>query len=225
MRIRHFLAIAMLAGAAVLAVPSLASADPAVEANEHLRHCVEKALDNSSNDQLENALEDCHKASNIVTPAVPEIIWGGIAFLIVAGALVKVGFPAVRKTLAAREEKIRGDLEGAEQARAQANQELADYRAQLAGAKDEANRIVEDARQSAEGVRRDLIARAETEAAELRARAGEDIRLATERAQTELQGRVKDLSIELAEKVVEHNLDAATQRALIDRYISQVGSN
>ena len=36
---------------------------------------------------------------------------------------------------------------------------------------------------------------------------------------------MKDLSIELAEKVVEHNLDADTQRALIDSYIAQVGSN
>ena len=47
----------------------------------------------------------------------------------------------------------------------------------------------------------------------------DDIRLATERAQADLQASVKDLSIELAEKVVEHNLDADTQRALIDSYI------
>ena len=52
-----------------------------------------------------------------------------------------------------------------------------------------------------------------------RPRATDDIRLATERAQADLQASVKDLSIELAEKVVEHNLDADTQRALIDSYI------
>ena len=53
----------------------------------------------------------------------------------------------------------------------------------------------------------------------------EDIRLATERAMADLQGRVAELSIELAEKVVEHNLDRDTQIALIENYINQVGSN
>ena len=85
--------------------------------------------------------------------------------------------------------------------------------------------ILEAARGDAERVRADIIARAETEANEIKARATEDIRLATERAQADLQAAVKDLSIELAEKVVEHNLDADTQRALIDSYIAQVGSN
>ena len=74
-------------------------------------------------------------------------------------------------------------------------------------------------------MRADVIARAETEAERVKARANEDIRLATERAKADLQASVKDLSIELAEKVVEHNLDADTQRALIDSYIDQVGSN
>jgi len=74
-------------------------------------------------------------------------------------------------------------------------------------------------------VRADIVARAETEATEIKARANDDIRLATERAQADLQASVKDLSIELAEKVVERNLDPETQRALIDSYIAQVGSN
>ena len=74
-------------------------------------------------------------------------------------------------------------------------------------------------------MRQERIAAIDGEIAEHRARAQEDIRLATERAQADLQASVKDLSIELAEKVVEHNLDADTQRALIDNYIAQVGSN
>ena len=41
----------------------------------------------------------------------------------------------------------------------------------------------------------------------------------------ELRAEVAELSIELAEKVVEHNLDRDTQIALIESYIDQVGSN
>ena len=82
--------------------------------------------------------------------------------------------------------------------------------------------ILEAARGDAERVRADIIARAETEANEIKARANEDIRLATERAQADLQASVKDLSIELAEKVVEHNLDADTA-AGPDRQLHRAG--
>ena len=84
--------------------------------------------------------------------------------------------------------------------------------------------VIEDSRQAAEGVRRDLIAKAEADAAEIRTRAQEDIRLAQERAMTDLRAQVADLSIELAEKVVERNLDRDTQIALIENYINTVGN-
>jgi F-type H+-transporting ATPase subunit b len=89
----------------------------------------------------------------------------------------------------------------------------------------ERGRIIDEARQAADQVRRDLIARAEADAAELRQRAQEDTRLAGDRAMADLRARVSDLAIELAEKVVERNLDRATQTALIDKYIDSVGSN
>lgn len=228
MRIRRLLAAGLLAGAVVVLLPQAAFADPGKEVAEHLRHCTEEALhdtEGTTGTELQKALEDCHKASSIVLPAKPEMIWGTLAFLIVAGALLKFAFPAMKKTLAEREAKIRGDIEGAEHARAEAERELADYRSKLANAQTEANRIIEESRVQAEQVRRDVLARADEEAAAVKTRAEEDIRLATDRAQQELQSRVKDLSIELAEKVVERNLDPDTQRALIDSYIGQVGSN
>ena len=75
-------------------------------------------------------------------------------------------------------------------------------------------------------MRQDLIARAEAEAAEIRApRRRRTSGSRRERALADLQGRVAELSIELAEKVVERNLDRDTQIALIESYINQVGSN
>jgi F-type H+-transporting ATPase subunit b len=224
MRIRRLLAAMLLGGAMFFALAQPASADPSVEASKELRECVENALKGSNKD-LQAAIEDCHKAKSIVTPATPELIWGSIAFLIVLGVLVKFAFPTLKKTLADRQTKIREDLEGAEAAKAEAERERDDYRAKIQASRQEAVEILEAARGDAERVRADIIARAEAEANDIKARANEDIRLATERAQADLQASVKDLSIELAEKVVERNLDPETQRALIDSYISQVGSN
>jgi F-type H+-transporting ATPase subunit b len=164
------------------------------------------------------------KAKNPILPEGKEIVWAVIAFAIVFGLLAWKAWPAIKKALKDREDRIRGDLERAESARVEAEQSLEEYRAQLAEARTEANAIVEQAREAADQVRRDLIARAESDAAELRSRAADDIRLATERAMSELHGKVAQLSIELAEKVIEQNLDRDAQIRLIENYINQVGS-
>jgi F-type H+-transporting ATPase subunit b len=139
--------------------------------------------------------------------------------------LVKFAFPALKKGMKTREDKIRGDLEGAEKARLEAEGERDKYLAQLGDARTEANKIVEEARQAAERVRQDVVAKAEADAAEVRERANEDIRLARERAIGDLQRQVGDLSIELAEKIVERSIDPATQQDLVESYISSVGGS
>jgi F-type H+-transporting ATPase subunit b len=169
------------------------------------------------------AAEDV-EASNPIIPHWDEILWGSISFAIVFALLAWKAWPAIKKGLKDREDRIQADLERAEEAKNEAETSLADYHRQLADARNEAGRIIEEARLAADQVRKDLIARAETEASELRNRAQDDIRLATERALADLQGRVTELSIELAEKVVERNLDRDTQIALIESYINQVGS-
>ena len=163
------------------------------------------------------------KAKNPILPETKEIFWGGLAFIIVFTLLAWKAWPAIKKALKDREDKIRGDLEHAESVRNQAETELADYQRQLADARNEAGRIIEEARQSAEQVRKDLIARAEVDAAEIRAKASDDIRAASERAMADIQGKVSDLSIELAERIVQQNLDRATQIQLIENYINEVG--
>ncbi len=163
-------------------------------------------------------------AKNPILPDAKEIIWTVIAFAFVFVILAKFAFPAMKKGLKDREERIRADLERADHARAEAEATLEQYRRQLAEARTEANRIIEEARQAAEQVRRDLVARAEAEADELRRRAQDDARLAGERALSDLRSQVATLSVELAEKIVEHNLDRDTQLALIENYINSVGN-
>jgi len=239
MRIRRIVLTGLVTGLVVVAtaVPAAAASDHAKELTE----CVVDGLESSGLveegqvvdleeakkadfEDFDNALEDCKKSQSLFTPALPEIIWGGLAFLIVLVVLLKFAFPALKKGMKGREEKIRGDLEGAEKARLEAEAERDKYLAQLGDARTEANKIVEEARQAAERVRQDVVAKAEADAAEVRARADEDIRLARERAVSDLQRQVGDLSIELAEKIVERSIDPATQQDLVESYISSVGT-
>jgi len=170
--------------------------------------------------------DDCQKAPSPLLPAANEIAWGSAAFAVLLVAVWKFGVPAVKNMEKAREDRIRNDLEGAESAKAEAEAEKAQYLAQIAGAKEEAGRLIEEARQAAESVRADLIARAESEANDIRARAQADIANQRNQAMAQLRTDVAALSIDLAGRIVERNLDTDTNRQLVDSFIDQVsGSN
>jgi F-type H+-transporting ATPase subunit b len=169
-------------------------------------------------------VDDCQEAPSPILPATNELIWGGISFVVLLVLLSKFAFPALKKGMEDRTERIRKDLDEAENAKTEADRISEDYSRQLADAKSEAARIIEEARQAADSVRRDLTQRAEAEAAELRQRNAEQLDAERVRIMGELRGQVSQLAIELAEKVVEANLDQETNTRLIESYISQVGS-
>jgi F-type H+-transporting ATPase subunit b len=159
---------------------------------------------------------------NPLMPETSEIVWGAIAFFLVLGFLAKFALPAAKKAMDARTAKIAGDLKAADEAKATAEAEAAKYRASIGDAKGEGAQIVEAARTQAETVRKDILARAEAEAADIRTKAAADADAQGDRVKLELQSHVRGLSIDLAEKVVGKNLDRATNEALVDQYISQL---
>jgi F-type H+-transporting ATPase subunit b len=159
---------------------------------------------------------------NPILPDVAELIYGALAFLIVFVMLWKFAFPALGKMLQERSDKIQGNLDRAEQSRMTAEQELAEYRAQLAGAREESNRIIEEARRTADQLRRDLQAKAEQEAQATVARAQEEIRAERDRVFQDLRAQVGVIAVELAGRVVGQSLDPDAHQRLIDEYIEQV---
>jgi F-type H+-transporting ATPase subunit b len=178
--------------------------------------------------QAEEHGEEVSEAQDLY-PAPGELIVGLIAFLILFFFTWKWVLPRFREVLDEREVKIRGELEKAEGERTEARRLQEQYQQQLAGAREEANRIIEEARATAEDVRRDLQARAEEQAASIVARAQDEIRAERDRVFQELRAQVGTIAVELAERVVDKELDRATHERLIDDYIDDVtagrGSN
>lgn len=228
MRIRRLLATALLATGMVVTMPGVAHA----ETKGEIAKCLDEAAtkygpkgESPDSAKFDEAAKECYSAPSPILPAIGELFWGTLSFLIVVGALMKFGFPALKKGLADREAKIREDLEAAEAAKASAQQADGDHERIVAEARTEAGSIIEEARKSADQVRADLIARAEADAADIRARANADAQLATERAMADLQAQVAELSVDLAERVVQRNLDRDTQKALVESFINEVGGN
>jgi F-type H+-transporting ATPase subunit b len=162
------------------------------------------------------------QSKNPILPSGAEIVWGVISFVVLLAILWKFAFPAVVKTMQGRTERIRNNIDEAQKVRDDAEHILADYQRQLADARNEANRIIEEARQAAEQVRQDMVRRADEEVAELRRRNASDLQVAQERAISQLQDQVRNLALDLAEKVVGANLDRERNLVLIDQYIAEL---
>lgn len=167
---------------------------------------------------------ETNEASDLY-PHANELIVGAIAFAVLFFFMWKWVLPRLNEVLDQRRARIQDELEQAEEARRNAETELAEYRAQLAGAREEANRIIEEARRSADEVRADLQAKAEQEAEATVARAQEEIRAERDRVFEQLRAEVGQIAVELAGRVVGASLDPAAHRRLIDEYIDQVSGD
>jgi F-type H+-transporting ATPase subunit b len=173
--------------------------------------------------QAEEHAEEVSEAEDLY-PATGELIVGLAAFLILFFFTWKFVLPQFKKVLEERREKIQGELEQAEATRTEADKLQEDYRRQLAGARDEANTIIEETRATAEQLRRDLQAKAEEEAQATVARAQEEIRAERDRAFQELRAQIGSIAVELAERVVGQSLDEAAHQRLIDEFIDEVAA-
>ena len=98
------------------------------------------------------SVDDCHEAPSPILPATDELVWGTISFVLLFLLMWKFAFPAIKKGMNDRTERIRADLDAADTAKTEATVVLDGYKAQLADAKAEAGRIIEEARQAADAL-------------------------------------------------------------------------
>jgi len=159
---------------------------------------------------------------SLVLPHPEELIAGILAFLIVFFFVWRKALPSINKTLEARQQAITGQLSEAEESKREAESLLADYRAQLAEAKTEGNRIIEEARTAGEQLKADVVARAEEEATQILDKAREEAENEKTRALAEARREVGEISVGLAEKIVGESLDDKMQQDLIDRYLADL---
>ena len=162
---------------------------------------------------------------DIVLPAVAELVYGALAFALLFFVLAKFAFPRLNDALRQRQVAIQGKLEESEAKLTEAETVRRRYEEQLGDARGEANRIIEEARQTADAMRRELVTKAEQDAQAVVARAQAEVVAERDRAIQALRQEVGVLSVQLATKIVEKELDANQHQALIDGYIQQLAQN
>lgn len=163
------------------------------------------------------------EAPNPIIPEWNEVIWGSLAFFILLIVMWKFAYPAIRKAMEQRTERIQGDIDAAQAARTEAEQKAAEYDQLLADANAERVRIIDEARAEAEQVRQQRLDQIEPEIAERRAQAEADIAAARERALADVRAEITQLAVRAAEQVVGASLDDDRYTALVNDYIDNVG--
>ncbi|MEZ5249291.1 MAG: F0F1 ATP synthase subunit delta [Ilumatobacteraceae bacterium] len=136
---------------------------------------------------------DCVTHSPIL-PETPEIIWGGLASIIIFALLVKFAGPAIKKGMAARLERIQKELDGAAAAKAAAATEATQIRQAEGDIAGERARILAEADAQATAVLEDGRARLRQELADLETRTRAEIAAVGSRAGDELRAEIARLS-------------------------------
>ncbi len=159
---------------------------------------------------------------DLLLPPFNELVAGIIAFAIVFFFAWKWAVPAFNKMLEQRQQAIAGQLSDAEKAKQEAETLLTDYRAQMADSKAEGNRIIEEARGTAEQMKSEVLAKAQSDADQLLAKAREEADAEKDRALVDARKEVGAISVDLASQIVGESLNADTHQALVDRYLADL---
>jgi F-type H+-transporting ATPase subunit b len=159
-----------------------------------------------------------------IIPLGVELYVNLIAFGVLFVLLWKFAFPPITKMLDQRADTIRESLEKAEQTRVDAERLLDEYKIQMAEARLEAAKVIDQGRKVGETMQVEILAKANAEAVAIVAKAREDIQAEKRAAMAELQASVADLSVAVAGKVIGAQLSAADHKKLIESYVAEVGS-
>lgn len=162
---------------------------------------------------------------SVILPAVEELILGTICFLLLFGLLAKYAFPNIHRTLQERTDRIEGGLQRAEEAQAEAQRTLEQYREQLAEARHEASRLREQGREEGAQIVAEMREEAQAEARRIVENAHQQVEADRQQAVQSLRAEVGSLATELAGRIVGESLaDDARQSRVIDRFLDELES-
>ena len=147
-----------------------------------------------------------------------------VAFVLMLAILARYVYPRVIAAAEERQKAIAAELEGAEQARKQAEQEREKAQKQLEDARAQAQEIITGASRSADQLREELKQKAEDEAKRVLERAKEETVAERQKMLDSVRRQVAELVVEATERVIGESLDGDRHKKLIDEAIKEVAA-
>ena len=132
-------------------------------------------------------------------------------------------FKPVTEILKKRQAEIEGHYQEAQQAETDAKAMKADYESKMADARQEADRVIKTATESANAMSASIVEDARTQADQLKRRAQTEIDLERRRAFDEVKGELSGIALDIASQVIEREVNEKDHEAFIDEFIKNVG--
>jgi len=158
-------------------------------------------------------------------PSDPEeMYWAIGAFAVIFYFIATKGFPLINKALTKGQEDAVAEATAAEAAVAASRAKIAEATAELGDANAQSERIMEEAKETAQQLRVDSAQRTQQLVNDMWAKAQSDVESMKAQAQADIQAEVAAQAVGAAEEVVRNSLDDAGHAALVDNYIARLGS-
>lgn len=159
---------------------------------------------------------------NLVTPDTGLLFWMVVIFGVVFFLLAKFGFPVITDMVEKRSAKIAQSLKDADEIQARMASWKVEQAQMLEATRKEQSQMLREATETKARIVADAKAQAQAEADKILAEAKLQIAAEKESALRDVRKEVALLSVQVAEKVLRHELsDEGNQRAFIDQLVDE----
>jgi F-type H+-transporting ATPase subunit b len=163
---------------------------------------------------------------DLVTPAIGQIFWGGLVFLILLFILAKFAWKPILTAVNDREKAIQESIDMADKTKAEMKQLQAQNESLLRDARIERDAMIKEATETGKRLVQESKDAAKVQFDKIVAEAQEVIKAEKAAAITELKMQVASLSLEIAEKVIKGELASSDkQKALADKLAGDMSLN
>ena len=149
-------------------------------------------------------------------------VWTILTFLLLLFVLAKFAWKPLLKMLNDREELIRSSLEDAEKAKEKLEKLNAEGEAIINQARSEAQSILSEGKAAAAKLKDETLDVAKEQAKQIASEAEKQINIEKDKAIAEIKSEVVNLSMRIAEKLINKNISPEDNKALIDESLSNV---
>jgi F-type H+-transporting ATPase subunit b len=160
--------------------------------------------------------------SFLVSPGLGLMLWTLLLFGITMYFLSRAALPKISEALEKRANAIRENIEQSEKTRQEADELLAEYRARLKEAREQADDINARARKAAEAAVAEAAAEGKAKREELVAAARKDIETETRRSLEQIRKEVADLTVLATETLTRKSLSDSDHQRMVEEALAEV---
>jgi len=153
------------------------------------------------------------------------ILWTVVTFLFLLLILAKFAWKPIMNSLSARENFIKDSLDKADSAQKEAEKLVAENKANLLRAGEDAQKIIDQGKEYAEKLKSQILDESKVQSKKMIEDATLEIQRKNVEAFSKLKDQVAEIAISAAEKILRENLDKEKQTKLVNKYLDELSKN